>query len=57
MSTGNTIALTRWTFFGKVMSLFFNMLSRLYLGRVKERIRKGKKRGSGVRTVPMEVES
>ena len=29
MTTGYTIALTRWTFVGKVMSLFFNMLSRL----------------------------
>ena len=29
MTTGKTIALTRWTFIGKVMSLFFNMLSRL----------------------------
>ena len=28
MTTGKTIALTRWTFFGKVMSLLFNMLSR-----------------------------
>ena len=27
-ATGKTIALTRWTFVGKVMSLFFNMLSR-----------------------------
>ena len=27
MTTGNTIALTRWTFVGKVMSLLFNMLS------------------------------
>ena len=27
MTTGKTIALTRWTFLGKVMSLFFNMLS------------------------------
>ena len=26
MTTGKTIALTRWTFIGKVMSLFFNML-------------------------------
>jgi len=26
MSTGKTIALTRWTFVGKVMSLLFNML-------------------------------
>ena len=29
MITGKTIALTRWTFVGKVMSLLFNMLSRL----------------------------
>ena len=30
-STGKTIALTRWTFVGKVMSLLFNMLSRLVI--------------------------
>ena len=29
MTTGKTIALTRWIFVGKVMSLLFNMLSRL----------------------------
>ena len=29
MTTGKTIALTRWTFVGKVMSLLFNMLSSL----------------------------
>ena len=29
MTTGKTIALTRWTFVGKVMSLLFNILSRL----------------------------
>ena len=29
MTTGKTTALTRWTFTGKVMSLLFNMLSRL----------------------------
>ena len=29
MTTGKTIALTRWTFVGKVMALLFNMLSRL----------------------------
>ena len=29
MTTGKTIALTRWTFVGKVMSLLFNMPSRL----------------------------
>ena len=28
MTTGKTIALTRWTFVGKVMCLLFNMLSR-----------------------------
>ena len=31
MTTGKTIALTRWTFVGKVMSLLFNMLCRLVL--------------------------
>ena len=31
VTTGKTIALTRWTFDGKVMSLLFNMLSRLII--------------------------
>ena len=31
MTTGKTIALTRWTFVGKVMSLLSNMLSRLVI--------------------------
>ena len=31
MTTGKTIALTRWTFVGKLMSLLFNMLSRLVI--------------------------
>ena len=31
MITGKTIALTRWTFVGKVMSLLFNTLSRLVI--------------------------
>ena len=31
MITGKTIALTRWTFVGKVMSLLFNMLSKLVI--------------------------
>ena len=38
MTTGKTIALTRWTFVGKVMSLLFNMLSRVvitFLSRIK----------------------
>ena len=32
MTTGKTIVLTRWTFVDKVMSLSFNMLSRLVIG-------------------------
>ena len=31
MTTGKTITLTRWNFVGKVMSLLFNMLSRLVI--------------------------
>ena len=31
MTTGKTIPLTRWTFVGRVMSLLFNMLSRLVI--------------------------
>ena len=31
MTTGKTIALTRWTFIGRVRSLFYNMLSRLVI--------------------------
>ena len=31
VTTGKTIALTRWTFAGKVMFLLFNMLSRLVI--------------------------
>ena len=31
MTTGKTIALTRWTFAGKVTALLFNMLSRLVI--------------------------
>ena len=31
MTTGKTIALMRWTFVGKVISLLFNMLSRLVI--------------------------
>ena len=41
MTTGKTIALTRWTFAGKVMSLLLNMLSRLvitFLPRSKHRV-------------------
>ena len=45
MTTGKTIILTRWTFVGKVMSLLFNMLSRLvitFLPRRSEERRVGK---------------
>ena len=31
MTTGKTIALTRWTFVSKIMSLLFNMLSRFVI--------------------------
>ena len=31
MTTGKTIVLIRWTFVGKVMSLLFNLLSRLVI--------------------------
>ena len=31
LTTGKTVALTRWTFVGKVMSLLFNMLSKLVI--------------------------
>ena len=31
ITTGKTIALTRWTFVGKIISLLFNMLSRLVI--------------------------
>ena len=38
MTTGKTIAWTRWTFVGKVMSLLFNMLSRLVREELKQRM-------------------
>ena len=37
LTTGKTIALTRWTFVGKVMSLHFNMLSRLVIAFLSRR--------------------
>ena len=46
ITTGKTIALTRWTFVDKVMSLLFNMLSRLvitFLSRSKGKGREGPK--------------
>ena len=38
MTTGKTIALTRWTFVGKVMSMLFNTLSRLVSFSSKEQV-------------------
>ena len=40
MTTGKTEALTRWTFVGKVMPLFFNKLSRLVITFLPRRERK-----------------
>ena len=40
MITGKTVALTRWTFVDKVMSLLFNKLSRLVMSRFMEDLRK-----------------
>jgi len=39
MTTGKTIALTRWTFVGKVTSLLFNMLSRFFIAFLPRRKR------------------
>ena len=51
MTTGNTIALTRRTFVGKVMSLLFNMLSRLqqYMNRELPDVQAGFRKGRGTR--------
>ena len=54
MTTGKTIALTRWTFVGKVMSLLFNVLSSLvitFLARSKQTQDKMKDRGVWQATV------
>ena len=55
MTTGKTIPLTRWTFVGKVMSLLFNMLSRLVITWLqwpkmykKEMERKTEKKGPSI---------
>ena len=39
MTTGKTIALTIWTFVGKVVSLLFNMLSRFVIAFLPRRMR------------------
>ena len=37
VTPGKTVALTRWTFVGKTMSLLFNMLSRLVIAFLPKR--------------------
>ena len=60
MTTGKTIALTRQTFVGKVMSLFFNMLSRLvitFLPRSKRLLTSWLQSPSSVILEPKEIKS
>ena len=60
MTTGKTIALTRWTFVGKVMSLLFNMLSRLvvtFLTRSKRLLISWLQSPSAVILEPKEIKS
>ena len=58
MTTGKTIASTRWTFFGKVMSLLFNMLSRCviaFLPRSKRLLISGLQSSSTVILEPKKI--
>ena len=58
MTTGKTIALTRWTLVGKVMSLLFNMLSRLvisFLPRSKRLLISGLQPPSAVILEPQKI--
>ena len=60
MITGKTIALTRWTFVGKVMSLLFNMLSRFviaFLPRSKHLLISWLQSPSAVILEPKEIKS
>ena len=60
MTTGKTIALTRWTFVGKVMSPLFNMLSRLaitFLPRIKRLLISWLKSPSAVILEPKRIKS
>jgi len=60
MTTGKTIALTRWIFVDKVMSLFFNMLSRLvitFLSRSKRLLISWLQSPSAVILEPKEIKS
>ena len=60
MTTGKTIALTRWTYVGKVMSLLFNTLSRLvinFLPRIKLLLISWLKSPSAVILAPKKIKS
>ena len=60
MTTGKTIALTRWTFVGKVMSLLSNMLSRLvitFLSRSKRLLTSWLQSPSSVILEPRKIKS
>ena len=60
MTTGKTIALTRWTFVGNVMRLLFNMLSRLviaFLPRSKHLLISWLQSPSGVILEPKKIKS
>ena len=60
MTTGKTIVLTRWTFVGKVMSLVFNMPSRLviaFLPRSKHLLMSWLKSSSAVILEPKKIKS
>ena len=60
MTTGKTIALTRWTIVGKVMSLLFNMLSRLvitFLPRIKRLLISWLQSPSVVILEPLQIKS
>ena len=60
MTTGKTIALTRWTFVVKVMSLLFNMLSRLvitFLPRIKRLLISWLQSPSAVILEPQKIKS
>ena len=60
MTTGKAVALTRWTFVSKVMSLLFNMLSRLvipFLPRSKHLLISGLQSPSAVILEPKKIVS
>ena len=60
MTTGKTIALIRWTFVSKVISLLFNMLSRfviVFLPRSKHLLISWLKSQSGVILEPKKIKS